>query len=111
MGDRRLLEAAFVNLAINSLQAIGAEGGRIEFCVASTPAGLEVCVRDTGPGFARRGLPELADPALRQLAGCGGTGLGLSIVRAAVYIHGGRLHIGDIEPRGAEVGIVLPVFG
>ena len=37
-----------------------------------------------------------------------GTGLGLAIVKKIVDEHGGRVEIGQREPRGARVTIVLP---
>lgn len=112
LGDRRLLEAAFVNVAFNSLQAIAAGGGRIEFSAVPTQGGLNVCIRDTGPGFRRTRLSR-ARP-IEGGRGTGrrtGTGWGLRIAREAVERHGGRLVARDLEPRGAEVSIMLPIHG
>jgi signal transduction histidine kinase len=76
---------------------------------ASDPGGVQLTVRDSGPGIPPEHLPLIFErfykaDAARKAAG--GSGLGLSIVKAIVERHGGT--IAARNDGGAVFEIVLP---
>ena len=79
-------------------------------CVGRTgPAGIELAVRDHGPGFP----PEFAGQAFERFTradtgrSSGGAGLGLAIVEAIATAHGGSASVRNLDGGGAEVAIGL----
>jgi signal transduction histidine kinase len=112
VGDADRLEQALQNLAANALRHTE-DGGQIALEAAGDSVdGVQLRVRDTGPGIAPEHLPHIFDrfykvDAARKASG--GSGLGLSIVRAIVQRHGGTITAYNNRDRsGAVFEIVLP---
>jgi signal transduction histidine kinase len=73
--------------------------------------GVELALRDTGPGVPPADLPRIFDRGYRgsNAAGLPGSGLGLYMARSVVEVHGGTLeHVAPPEG-GAEFRLWLPV--
>jgi PAS domain S-box-containing protein len=73
--------------------------------------GVELALRDTGPGVPPADLPRIFDKAYRgsNAAGLAGSGLGLYMARSVVEVHGGTVeHVAPSEG-GAEFRLWLPV--
>jgi signal transduction histidine kinase len=108
-GDRTQLQQVVLNLALNSLEALGPVGAgerRIRIRTHANGSGVELSVSDTGPGLGREDLPRLFESFFTTKAE--GLGLGLSIVRSIVDAHGGRV-TGENDPgRGATFRVQLP---
>jgi signal transduction histidine kinase len=74
--------------------------------------GIELTVRDFGPGIAPEHLPHVtepfyrADPARRRETG--GYGLGLYLCRRIAEVHGGSLDVSSESPGGTRVCVQLP---
>src|SRR5207249_3403319 len=68
--------------------------------------GMEIAVCDNGPGFGPEGRQKAFDPFYTTKVR--GTGLGLAICKRIIEAHGGRIAIGEGEPSGGVVRIVLP---
>jgi two-component system, OmpR family, sensor kinase len=106
VGDPLRLRQALGNLVDNAMRH-GA--GDIALSARATPGGVEIDVRDHGPGFAG----DVADRAFERFTRAGssrsgdGAGLGLAIVQAIAQAHGGRAGIVD-DPPGTVVRRVLP---
>jgi signal transduction histidine kinase len=94
------------NLVLNSIQAIGEDGGHVEIAAALENGNLRLSVVDDGPGFPR----ELLVGGVRSFSPLrpGGTGLGLPTVRRFVHDLGGEVHFENRRPRGASVVLTLP---
>jgi signal transduction histidine kinase len=108
IGDPDRLEQALQNLAANALRHTP-DGGQVMLSSASDPGGVQLTVRDSGPGIPPEHLPLIFErfykaDAARKAAG--GSGLGLSIVKAIVERHGGT--IAARNDGGAVFEIVLP---
>ncbi|HTY58931.1 MAG TPA: ATP-binding protein, partial [Bacteroidota bacterium] len=77
----------FGNLINNALKYTG-NGGKIDVSVGSCPFGVQVVVRDTGPGIPREDLPKIFTKFYRTntavKGGNRGTGIGLAFVKALV---------------------------
>jgi signal transduction histidine kinase len=108
VGDPDRLEQALQNLAANALRHTD-RGGTITLEAAPAAGGVQLRVRDTGPGIADAHLPLIFDRFYKVDAArkqSGGSGLGLSIVKAIVERHGGT--ITAYNQSGAVFEIFLP---
>jgi two-component system, OmpR family, sensor kinase len=108
--DAGRMTQAMVNLATNAVEhtAAGAEigiGGR------ALPQGVELWVRDTGPGVDPAIRDTLFDRAHRGPSSRArrpdGTGIGLSIVAAIAEAHGGSVRVDPAVPTGARFVITI----
>jgi len=73
----------------------------------TSPATVEILVRDTGSGIDPELLPHVFDRFARG-AGSSGTGLGLSIARGLIELHGGTISATTPPGGGTEIRIKLP---
>lgn len=105
--DPRELRKAFLNLVLNGLEAVGAEG-RLTVTTAYTPETrqLAVTIEDTGPGMSDETLSRAFD--LFFTTKPAGTGLGMAIARSVIDLHGGELTIVSVPGHGTRVRIRLP---
>jgi CheY-like chemotaxis protein len=91
-GDPGRLRQVLWNLLSNAVKFTPA-GGDVEIRVTQDPSGIEITVRDSGPGIAADFLPHVFEPFRQGESGAtrqvGGLGLGLAIVRHIVEAHGG----------------------
>ena len=79
--------------------------------VQSLPVGVQITVRDFGPGVAPDQLAQLGQPFYRpdsaRTREGGGVGLGLYLCRLVAQAHGGRFAVRNAHP-GLEVSVDLP---
>jgi signal transduction histidine kinase len=116
-GDSSQLKQLFLNLLLNSIQAMP-HGGAITITVSdhtehSVPGrrndAIRVEIADTGPGIPEENLVKVFDPFFTTKES--GTGLGLSIVYGIVGTHGGEIEIkspANGERSGTTVVIWFP---
>jgi two-component system phosphate regulon sensor histidine kinase PhoR len=108
-GDQ--LRQVLINLVDNAIK-FTPEGGRVRIDARRAPAGVELCITDTGMGIPSRDLPRLTERFFRvdkaRSRELGGTGLGLAIVKHIVQGHGGRLAIDSELGHGTTVRVTLP---
>jgi two-component system sensor histidine kinase PilS (NtrC family) len=105
--DDEQLRQVFLNLAINSCEAMG-EGGRLRIVTEQETAGwLKVSFLDSGPGIAEDDVDRLYEPFFTTKDG--GTGLGLAIANRIVVAHGGSIEFKNRKKGGAEFTISLPI--
>jgi len=111
VADRRALRQMLLNVVGNAIKYTP-DGGRVTVRVETGPAGLNVVVSDTGPGFAEEVLRTVGQPFLQGDASLrrqhGGSGLGLFVVRRLLEQHGGALEIGAAPGGGALVRLRFP---
>ncbi len=108
--DERLIRRALRNLLENARRYGG--GGEVELEVRRAAGGVEVRVRDRGPGVPEGYLERIFEPFFRlpgHAEKAGGVGLGLALVRQIAERHGGDVRC---EPRaggGSCFTLRLPV--
>jgi two-component system sensor histidine kinase HydH len=102
--DHDLLYRAFLNIFINSIQAMEG-GGRLNVSVRGEKQSWLVDIEDTGSGISRDNLKRIFNPFFTTKER--GTGLGLSIVRKIIEGHRGSMLIESSEGRGTRVKIQL----
>jgi signal transduction histidine kinase len=112
-GDARELEQTVTHLVDNALKFSGPRA--LVRCRVGADAGKAfVEVADEGPGISQAEREHVFDEFSRGAAAhrdCApGSGVGLSVVRRVVSRHGGEVRIGDNEPRGTVVTVLLPLL-
>jgi two-component system, OmpR family, sensor histidine kinase BaeS len=103
--DRLRIGEVLANLLSNAVRHT-ARGGDVVAAARPTPAGLELSVRDTGPGIPPEQLPHVFDRFSRS-PDSPGAGLGLAIARSLVEAHGGTIRA-DSSPSGTTIAFTLP---
>jgi two-component system sensor histidine kinase HydH len=108
--DEQLCEQVFVNLALNAYDAMEAEGGTLRVEISSAQhagtAGIEVTLRDTGPGIPPELNQQIFNPFFTTKKS--GVGLGLAIVSKIVDEHHGSLRVESEPGKGACFRVFFP---
>jgi len=106
MADAELLKIVFINLFVNSAQAMKGKG-EIRVSVAEENGSCLVVVADTGPGIPPEIRDRLFTPFVTTKAR--GTGLGLSTVKRLVEAHNGHVRADSTAGEGTRVTVRLPL--
>lgn len=113
-GDAEMLKQVFLNILLNSIQAMP-DGGCISIetvvsrdpDVSGTGNNVEVRVSDTGVGIPRENLKKIFDPFFSTRER--GSGLGLAIVHNIVHVHGGAIDVESRENEGTVFTLLFPL--
>jgi len=106
MADAELLKIVFINLFVNSAQAMKGQG-TITVSVVEADGTCTVMVSDTGPGIPAEVRHRIFTPFVTTKAR--GTGLGLSTVRRLVEAHNGHVTVESPVHGGTQVTVRLPL--
>jgi signal transduction histidine kinase len=108
-GNRSLIAQALANLVDNAIKYTPA-GGKVRIRTASTSAGMELSVADSGPGIPAADRPRVTERFVRLEASRNspGTGLGLSLVMAVAHFHHAELVLEDNVPTGLKAVLRFP---
>jgi len=110
LGDAQQLKQVFINIILNSLDAMK-NGGKlvIEASTCDLDGKDGVCVKivDTGGGIPLEAMNSIFTPfyTTKQT----GTGLGLPIANRIVTSHGGKIQFTNTPGKGVEFRIILPM--
>ena len=107
--DSEQMFRVLTNLIRNARQAIEGTGKRgiVSISADVLEGGVNIIVRDTGPGLPKKAREFLFQP-FQGNARSGGTGLGLAIAAELVRGHGGILEIIETSEAGTSFRIHLP---
>lgn len=110
--DEDKLKQVLLNLFQNAVQHTDPEKGQIQLSLEVVPGGIELAVRDNGPGIPDEHLPHLFDRFYRidssRTRKSGGAGLGLAISKAIVDAHGGTIRAESSAGEGSTFYVWLP---
>jgi PAS domain S-box-containing protein len=112
MGDRVQLQQVFMNLMLNSIDAMKGVDGAREVSIKSQRMEnehIQLSVSDTGVGLPLQEASQIFNAFFTTKPD--GTGMGLPISRSIIESHGGRLWAGDNPPHGASFYVTLPTKG
>ncbi|MDD1619065.1 MAG: HAMP domain-containing histidine kinase, partial [Methylococcaceae bacterium] len=100
------IRQALLNLILNAADALDGGSGLICIKARTDSRGLRIDVFDNGPGFSQDMLSYGIRPfrTSRQR----GTGLGLAMVQRFAKDIGGTIKLGNQQPHGACVSVLLP---
>lgn len=116
-GQLDLLIRLFLNLLDNAIK-YSPVGGEVTVRAIRMADGVQVSIRDAGPGIASEHLPHLFERFYRVEGdrarswgedGQGGAGLGLAIAYEIARSHGGRLSVESVVGQGSTFLVQLPV--
>jgi len=108
LADKVQLKQAFLNVLLNSIEAMD-HGGQITVSTSQRNGSVNLVIADTGPGIPKQDLQRVFDPFYTTKPR--GTGLGLSVVHSIMREHGGDISIESEVGRGTAVQISLPIKG
>jgi two-component system, NtrC family, sensor kinase len=111
LGDKSRLEQVFINLLMNSSEAM--EGmGRLIVSTSLYPEGnrVRLAFQDNGPGISDSLLSRLFDPFFTTKGVGKGVGLGLSISYGIIEKHMGHIFVEQTGPEGTTFVVELPVY-
>jgi len=104
--DRHRMEQVLLNLALNAFRFMPG-GGWLGFCGADLGAdGVEIAVRDTGPGIAESDLPRIFQAGFSTRPGS--CGLGLAVCHKILEQHGGTIGVESRPGYGTTFRLRLP---
>lgn len=108
-GDPARLRQVIHNLLQNAQDALtNIKEAVITVQTRLVDSGIELSVTDNGKGFSEQVKTHAFEPYVTTKTR--GTGLGLPIVKKIVDEHHGAIKIQNIEPHGAQVSIIFPIF-
>ena len=107
--DPLQLRQAFLNILINSCEAIQDAGGLIRISTSFLPQQQRVKVEfsDNGIGIQEEDLHRIFDPFFTTKEK--GTGLGLSVVYGIINSHQGKIEVRSAPKDGTTITITLPL--
>jgi len=107
--DPNKLKQVFINLIMNSIQAMEGVGTLTVRTRSNGGNEVEVAISDTGPGIPEEIRNQIFDPFFTTKKEGEGTGLGLYICRTIIGEHEGRLSLDTPQEKGTIFRIALPV--
>jgi signal transduction histidine kinase len=107
-GDDAQLQQVFMNLLLNAIEAMGANGVLTVSTEITGGKELQIQIRDTGAGVARENLARLFEPFFTTKKN--GTGLGLAISKRIALEHQGEIHLQSAVNQGSTFTLSLPVL-
>ena len=107
--DQDRLNQVFINLLLNSVQAME-QGGELRITAKNTHEKKTVVIKvhDNGCGIPHENIAQLFYPYFTTKSG--GTGIGLAISQKIISDHNGTIRIDSIEDEGTTVTVELPVY-
>jgi signal transduction histidine kinase len=110
-GDDAQLQQMFMNLLLNAIEAMGANGGltvNTEIAADGQQRLLKIHIQDTGVGVAPENLGRLFEPFFTTKKN--GTGLGLAISKRIALEHQGEIHLQSAVNQGSTFTLSLPAI-
>jgi two-component system, sensor histidine kinase FlrB len=107
--DRHRLEQVLLNLALNAFHFMPGGGWLCIRGVDCASEGVEIIVRDTGPGIVPDDLPRIFEAGFSTRAGS--SGLGLAVCHRILEQHRGSISVENRPGHGATFRLRLPRDG
>lgn len=108
-GNASLLQQVFINLFLNSIQAME-EGGTLTIAAENKDREILIRITDTGEGISSDDMDKIFDPFYTTSPVGKGTGLGLSICYSVVKQHSGTIEVDSVKGQGSTFTVRLPAL-
>ena len=103
------LKRAITNLIKNGVEY----GESVEVSIVKLDSVIKIHILDQGKGIPADKMEQLFSPFERlehsRNRGSGGLGLGMAIARSVVRSHGGEVELKNIEDKGLDAIVILPI--
>jgi PAS domain S-box-containing protein len=110
LADRNQVEALFIILLSNALDAV-TNDGNIAICSRRAgPERIEVTIADDGCGINPHDMPRIFQPFFSTKPPGKGTGLGLALASSILEEHGGSIFLESAAKNGTTVHVELPIW-
>lgn len=111
IADKQQIRQVFINLILNSIEAVENHGGVITLSSRKGKGNLEIAVEDNGIGITPENIDKVLNPFYTTKSD--GIGLGLFITYQLVKENRGTLHIESKPGLGTKVtvGLIMDVEG
>lgn len=106
--DAGQIQQVLIVLLVNAQEALG-RGGEVTVETRRSEGGVELVVRDNGPGIPRELQLQIFEPFFSTKDDPHRTGLGLAVAKGIVERHGGKIRLKSARGRGAEFIVELPL--
>lgn len=106
-GDSLLLQEVFMNILLNSFDAVEKNGKINITSVIAENNAVKVSIRDNGSGIKAEDMAKIFDPFFTTKEPGKGTGLGLSVVMNIIEAHGGKIEINSNPEKGTVVTLIF----
>jgi len=107
-GDFSQLQQVFINLIVNSIQAMS-DGGDLTISSSKVEEDfVKVSIKDTGCGISPENMDRLFTPFFSTKEEVKGVGLGLAVSYGIVERHGGRIEVQSQVGKGSIFSVFLP---
>ena len=103
------LMQVFVNILVNSADAIVKDPKRIEVWTYSNDMNIFIELKDTGIGIKKEDQQKIFEPFFTTKEVGKGTGLGLSVSYGIIQNFGGEIRVESEPGKGSKFTIVLPI--
>ena len=109
LGNANQLQQVLMNLIINAQQAMEGTPGQVTVRTRKhASGGVEIHVRDNGPGISPENLNKIFEPFFTTKPSGHGTGLGLSVSFGIVKDHAGEIAVESALGHGTTFLVTLP---
>jgi signal transduction histidine kinase len=105
--DPQQLRQVFLNLFLNSFEAMNGSGGMLSVSTTRQGERMAVTIQDTGCGIPKERLSHVFEPFFTTKHN--GTGLGLSVVQGIIQEHRGTVRFASEPGQGTTVTLSLPL--
>jgi len=106
-GNNDALKQVFINIVLNAIQAMDAEGGKLSIETMAQNGNLSTIIKDTGVGIPEKNLKNIFDPFFTTKKE--GTGMGLALTYAIINDHSGNINIKSTPMIGTTMIVELPL--
>ncbi len=106
--DPGQVQQVLIVLLVNAQEALG-RGGEVTVETRRSAGGIEIAVRDNGPGIPPELQLQIFEPFFSTKDDPHRTGLGLAVAKGIVERHGGRIRLNSAPGQGAEFIVELPL--
>lgn len=106
--DPGQIQQVVIVLLVNAQEALG-RGGEVSVETRRAGQGIEIVVRDNGPGIPKDLQLQIFEPFFSTKDDPHRTGLGLAVAKGIVERHGGRIRLNSSPGKGAEFIVELPL--
>jgi len=110
LGNQGQVQQVFFNVLLNAIQAMEGQGQLSVVTRRARDRGIEVMVRDSGPGIPAHVLPRIFEPFYTTKPAGRGTGLGLAISNEIAHEHGGTIRVENAPDTGACFFVQIPLY-